>query len=195
MANNCSFLWSPVIQRSKQWPSYCCTWRDWYFIFALSHVHYACWVSVFTQDLKSPPLKIADLNKDYKDDYFVVNARGNTFSKTSINLSQKHNNKTIMSISDYTDQANTEEINYFFKKLNSVELTGIWMILRALLNVKVTKRSFIHSLVSKIARQVVQKSYLMNPVYNAEFCRAKFKESTNISYLFRRSMLLFSICL
>ena len=68
--------------------------------------------------------------------YFAVNARGYTFSKTAINLAQEHNNKAVKLISGYIDQA------------NRLLFTGISMMLRALLNIMVTKRNHVHSLVS-----------------------------------------------
>ena len=52
--------------------------------FALDHVHYSRWVSVFIEDLKLLPSKMPSLYKEFKDGHFVVNTIGNTFSKIAM---------------------------------------------------------------------------------------------------------------
>ena len=52
--------------------------------FTLDHVHYARWVSVFIQDLSTLPQKFPTLYKELAAGYFVVNTKGNAFSKIAL---------------------------------------------------------------------------------------------------------------
>ena len=60
--------------------------------FALDHIHYSRWVTVFIEDLKLRPLKMPSLYQEFKNGHFVVNTRGNSFSKILMYQSQEHNN-------------------------------------------------------------------------------------------------------
>ena len=76
----------------------------------------ACWVSVFIQDLKLLPTKMLSLYKQFKDGHFVVNTRGNAFSKIAMDQAQEHNNKKIKSSgSGYIDLVNTEDKRFLQK--------------------------------------------------------------------------------
>ena len=56
--------------------------------FSLDHTHYALWVSVFIYDLKTLPIKFPTLHKELASGYFVVNTRGNAFSKIALEQAQ-----------------------------------------------------------------------------------------------------------
>ena len=83
--------------------------------FSLEHVHYARWGSVFIQDLKTLPLKLPALYREFADGHFVVNTRGNTFSKIAMDQAQEHNNKKIKSTASYIDQVNQEDKRFLQK--------------------------------------------------------------------------------
>ena len=85
--------------------------------FSLDHVQYLRWVSVFVQDLKLLPVKLPSLYDEFKKDNFVVNTRGNSFSKIAMDQAEKHNNKKIKSVSGCSNLINQEEKNPL-KKLN-----------------------------------------------------------------------------
>ena len=77
--------------------------------FSLDHIHYARWISVFLEDLKLLHVKMPALYKEFKQGHFVVNTRGNDFSKIAMDQAQEHNNKKIKaSGSGYIDLVNTE---------------------------------------------------------------------------------------
>ena len=84
--------------------------------FALDHVNYSRWASVFLQDLKDMPSKFPSLYKEFKRGHFVVNIRGNKFSKIPMDQAQEQNNKKIKSTSGYIDLVNKED-DRFLKKL------------------------------------------------------------------------------
>ena len=77
--------------------------------FSLDHVHYSRWVSVFIQDLKLFPVKLPSLYDEFKKGNFVVNTRGNSFSKITVGQAQEHNNKKIKSVSGYINLINQED--------------------------------------------------------------------------------------
>ena len=78
--------------------------------FALDHIHYSRWVSVFLEDLKLLPTKQPILYEEFKKGHFVVNTRGNKFSKIAMDQAQEHNNKKIKSSgSGYIDLVNIED--------------------------------------------------------------------------------------
>ena len=110
--------------------------------FSLEHVHYARWVSVFIQDLKTLPLKLPALYREFADGHFVVNTRGNTFSKIAMDQAQEHNNKKIKSTAGYIDQVNQEDKRF----LQKIELCcpEIHQYLIEL-EVKNTKKNQMHS--------------------------------------------------
>lgn len=72
--------------------------------FALDHVHYSHWVSVFTQQLFTLPQRFPTLYENFAASYFVVNSKGNTFSKIAgdhvqgINNNRKFNHFVAISI-------------------------------------------------------------------------------------------------
>ena len=76
--------------------------------FSLDHVHYSRWVSVFIQDLKLLPVKLPSLYDELKRSNFVVNTRGNSFSKVAMDQAQEHNKK-IKSVSGSINLVNQED--------------------------------------------------------------------------------------
>ena len=82
--------------------------------FALDHTNYSRWASVFLEDLKLMP--IPSLFQEFKSGKFVVNVRGNEFSKIAMDQAQEQNNKKIKSTSGYIDLVNKEN-DLFLKKL------------------------------------------------------------------------------
>ena len=55
---------------------------------------------------------------EFKKGNFVVNTRGNSFSKIAMNQAQKHNNKKVKSVSGYINLVNQEDK----KLLKKIEL-------------------------------------------------------------------------
>ena len=86
--------------------------------FSLDYVHYSLRVSVFIQDLKPLPVQLSSLYYEFKKGNFVVNTRGNGFSKITMNQAQAHNNKIIKSVSGYINLFNQEDK----KLLEKIEL-------------------------------------------------------------------------
>ena len=86
--------------------------------FSLDH-HYSQWVSVFIPDLKLFPVKLPSLYDEFKKGNFVVNTRGDSFSKITMDQAQEHTNKNIKSVSAYINLVNQED-----KKL--LEKTELW---------------------------------------------------------------------
>ena len=60
------------------------------------------------QDLKLLPVKLPSLYDEFKEGNFVVNIRGNSFSKIAMDQAQEHNNKKIKSVSGYINLVNQE---------------------------------------------------------------------------------------
>ena len=85
---------------------------------SLDNVHNSRWVSVFIQDLKHLPVKLPSLYDEFKKGNFVVNTRGNSFSKFTMSQAQKHCNKKIKSVSGYINLVNQENK----KLLQKIEL-------------------------------------------------------------------------
>ena len=82
--------------------------------FALDHIHYSRWLSVFLEDLKLLPIKMPLLYKEFEKWHLVVNTRGNKFSKIAMDQAKEHNNKKIKSSgSGYIDLVNTEDKAFF----------------------------------------------------------------------------------
>ena len=86
--------------------------------FSVDHARYLRWVSVFVQDLKLLPVKLPSLYNEFKKGNFVVNTRGNSFSKIAMDQAEKHNNKKIKSVSGYINLINQE----IKKPLEKIEL-------------------------------------------------------------------------
>ena len=85
--------------------------------FSLDH-HYSQWVSVFIPDLKLFPVKLSSLYDEFKKGNFVVNTRGDSFSKITMDQAQEHTNKNIKSVSAYINLVNQEDK----KLLEKIEL-------------------------------------------------------------------------
>ena len=107
--------------------------------FALDHIHYARWLSVFLEDLKLLRVAMPSLYQEFRDGHFVVNASRNTFSKIAMDQAQEQNKKQIKaSGSGYFDHVNVEE-KRFLKSLNFVGLR--FTIILKKLNVNLTARA------------------------------------------------------
>ena len=55
------------------------------------------------------------LYKEFKDGHFIVNTRGNTFSKIAMDQTQEHNNKKVKSNSGYINLVNNEDKTFLQK--------------------------------------------------------------------------------
>ena len=84
--------------------------------FALDHIHYSRWVSVFIYDLKTLPEKFPQLNSQFLHGSFTVNTKGVNFSNIAMDQGQEHSNKKIKAISGYIDQVNDGD-RTFLRKL------------------------------------------------------------------------------
>ena len=143
------------------------------FFFALDHVHYARWVSVFIQDLKTLPYKMPGLYDEFNAGKFAVNTRGNTFSRIALDQAQEHNNKKIKSTAGYIDLVNQEDKQF----LQKIELC--WPeVHQYLVEVEGSSKPqghkeksnlFIHNF--RVDCNKVHEKVLTNPFCNVEFIK------------------------
>ena len=71
---------------------------------------------MFIYDLKILPVKFPDLHKEFESGKFVVNTKGNDFSKIALDQAQEHCNKKIKSTAGYIDLVNYDD-KEFLRKL------------------------------------------------------------------------------
>ena len=149
--------------------------------FALDHVHYARWGSVFVYDLKSLPEKFPALHEKFMLGHFTINTKGNKFSNIAMDQAQEHSNKKIKSTAGYIDLVNDSDKTYLRKLelclpeidqyLNYIENTSTPSSKH-----KEVKSSFINKFISDCRK--VDEKLLINPFAEETF----FKLNTN--YIF-----------
>lgn len=66
--------------------------------FALDHVHYARWMSVFIQSLLALPVKHPDIYKECQNGRFTVQKTQRRFSRIADDQAHEQNNKVIKSV-------------------------------------------------------------------------------------------------
>ena len=79
--------------------------------FPLDHTHYDQWVSVCIHDLKTITVKFPLPHKELVLG-FVVNTRGNAFSRISLDQAQDHSNNKSKSMARYIDFVSQEDKEY-----------------------------------------------------------------------------------
>ena len=84
--------------------------------FALDHMHYARWCSVFVNDLKTLSEKFPQVHQQFTLGNFTVNTKGVKFSNIALDQAQEHNNKRIKSIGGYINLVNDGD-KEFLRKL------------------------------------------------------------------------------
>ena len=64
-------------------------------LFALDHVHYACWLPVHIRDMMVPRTMHPSIHDEFQNGNFVVQRSTHTFSRMALDQSHEQSNRCI----------------------------------------------------------------------------------------------------